>query len=253
MRRVLSISAISGAGISVLLCACATAPSPPAATPTFAAQPAASAAGSGVPASSQAAGLPGNPSDFVVNYTGGDGSKFQLTFSLYPMLKGGDPALASFFPGGAPCTADPQRDGVIAGTLTMTNETPSFSVDVGLILDNGGTPTFGGAFGNGSMCIPTSEVGELNPLVSTTLNNQWGPVNVEFVYPGAYSPDNPDGAGAVTGNEPELTAYEDSIANQFTATSFSSNVTEGTAMGSVTMNVDSLDPGGSSAPSPADS
>ena len=128
----------------------------------------------------------------------------------------------------------------------MVNETPSFNVDVGLILQNGATPTFGGAFGNGSQCVPASMVGELNPLVSTTLDNQWGPVNVEFVYPGAYSPDDPDGGGAVKGDEPELTAYEDSITNTFRAASFSSNVTEGPAIGAITMNVDSLNPGSGS-------
>jgi len=179
----------------------ATVATPPAGgnqPPPTPAAPAASTAAASAPS-----GLPGVAKAFTADYADGSGYKVRVTFTLYPMLKGGDPELTSLFPDGPPCDAS-STDGVFAGTVQGTNESPGFSLSATIFR---GTLSLsdGLSMGVGSDCIGANQ----------QQGETWGPDNtawmrgpIEFVISNVFSPASPHGdASVVSGNDPYLIVY----------------------------------------------
>lgn len=125
--------------------------------------------------------------------------------------------VSSWFPAGAPCEADSQRDAVFPGTLTITTDSPGFTADLDVNITSS-TPVFGAstlnlgvAYNNGPKCSDLNgESPDQLPLVPDLSHTaHWGPVRLEFVAHGVYSPSAPLGdQGVLRDNTPTLLAYE---------------------------------------------
>jgi len=190
------------------------------ATPSLASNPTAANATSQAATPSSSVNFSAGPAtDYVIHYAAADGTKVTVTFSLHSAVHSNDDTLHSWYPSGAPCQADPQRDAVIAGTLTVSNDTPTFKAGIGMVIGAaslnppaGTSLSMGLAYTDNPRCINVNGLNsDDGPLVSPSFNGQstWGQTSVEFIVHGAYTPLNSLGdPSAIPPNLPMLTAYE---------------------------------------------
>lgn len=220
---------------AALLSACSGSSSPGGSSPGSGDQPLSTTA---APVTASPPVLPGQPTSFTMDLKTSDGYKARLTFSVYPMVKGGDPALKTLFPSGTPCNADPQTDAVFAGTVLITNESLGFSLSASI-----GPGTLASAFAAGSMSMGVgSDCIDANQQQFEDFgpdNTSWMRSNIEFVIHDVYSPAAPNGStDVVKANEPYLVVERTlNPLDQFWPTSTGPGVTEiAGAVGAVQLN-----------------
>lgn len=221
-----------GAFLLSLLAACASACSPGNASQGAIGSPTApSPAGGSTQSLLQSSpATPAATSNFVINYEADDGTKVTVTFSLRPAVKADDASVAALFPSGTPCQADPDRDAVITGTMTVENDTPGFDTQVSLLISTtqitGDASDFGAAYSNGPQCDNLDGSYGAKPVIDLS-GQQWGPTQIEFVIHDAYTPGAPDGDNSVIAmNDPIMGAFEGdpSGGNEFSIVSVSGYV-----------------------------
>ena len=128
-----------------------------------------------------------------------DGTAFSGTLQLSAPVHASDAGDAWASVGGhgeLPCSTDATRDAVAVGTLDLAEDTPQFSSAVVLAFKGYYTNWFseGAGYSSRSQCSDDSAGPggylDISPRFTST---SWGPVPVEFVLHGYYSPDHPTG------------------------------------------------------------
>jgi hypothetical protein len=151
--------------------------------------------------SASTASLPTRPQAFTAKQS--DGSRFtgELAFSAMIPASRAD-KIASAFPSGLPCPdVDPTRDALIFGTITFHNETPKFTPQLRAHfspLVHKGDRLYPLEIGVGFADKPTctGKVGKTGKSVKLRpqfSSRDWGPVPLQIVVRGVYSPRHPKG------------------------------------------------------------